>query len=211
MKNNPTHNIIPGIHHITAITNSANENLKFYTEVLGLHLVKKTVNFNDPHGLSLELVATHRLPDVSGWDKGPIPQEHFIPGFHSATATLNARTKTATLLTDVLGMRKIAAKDNRTRFQMNGGTSPGAYYDIVEDPHARVGRMGSGSVHHIAFRTFNGADQEKWRQAVTAHGLNVTPIIDRKYFRSIYFRESGGVLFEYRNMREKLNGSSTCR
>ncbi|MGD2271083.1 MAG: VOC family protein [Desulfobacterales bacterium] len=56
--------------------------------------------------------------------------------------------------------------------------------------------MGSGTLHHIAFRTPNGADQERWRQTITAHGLNVTPIIDRKYFRSIYFRESGGVLFE---------------
>ncbi|MGD2271084.1 MAG: VOC family protein [Desulfobacterales bacterium] len=103
MKNKP---IIPEIHHISAVTASANENLKFYTEVLGLRLVKRTVNF----------------------------QEHFISGFHSATATLNAPAETATLLTDVLGMRKIAAEDNRTRFQMNAGTSPGVYYDIVEDP-----------------------------------------------------------------------------
>lgn len=274
MKNIPTHNEIPGIHHITAITNSANENLRFYTEMLGLRLVKKTVNFddpytyhfyfgdesgtpgtiltffpwenmaqgkqgagqvtgiafgipqrsvafwadrlqrfaipfseekrfedevirfNDPQGLALEFAATQRLPNISSWGNGPVPQQHFIRGFHSATATLNAMNETPNLLTDVMGMRKIASEDNRTRFQMGGDNGPGIYYDIVEDPDAQGARMGSGTVHHIAFRALNGTDQKRWRQTISNHGLDVTPIIDRKYFRSIYFRESSGVLFE---------------
>lgn len=274
MKNNQTKEIIPGIHHITAITNSANVNLKFYTEALGLRLVKKTVNFDDPytyhfyygdepgtpgtiltffpwenmppgkqgagqvtgiaflipqhaidfwksrleelrlsfetekrfdeevvrfadpHGLSLELVETKRLPDIRPWDRSTIPPQYSIRGFHSATATLNSVTDSAMLLTDTLGMQKVASAEKRTRFQMATGVGSGVYYDIVENPDVPGGRMGSGTVHHIAFRARNDTEQKRWQKIIAARGLNVTPIIDRKYFRSIYFRESGGVLFE---------------
>jgi glyoxalase family protein len=274
MNINRTQEIIPGIHHITAITNSANVNLKFYTEALGLRLVKKTVNFDDPytyhfyygdepgtpgtiltffpwenmprgkqgagqvtgiaflipqhsidfwtnrleelrlpfetekrfdeevvrfadpHGLSLELVETNRQPNIRPWDRSTIPPQYTIRGFHSATATLNSVTETAMLLTDTLGMQRVASAEKRTRFQMGTADGPGVYYDIVENHDVPGGRMGSGTVHHIAFRARNDAEQKSWQKTIAARGLNVTPIIDRKYFRSIYFRESGGVLFE---------------
>jgi hypothetical protein len=79
---------------------------------------------------------------------------------------------------------------------MAGEGVAGVYYDVVEDPAVEKGVMGGGTVHHIAFRTPDAEEQKSWRQLLVANGLDVTPVIDRKYFRSIYFREAGGVLFE---------------
>jgi predicted esterase/catechol 2,3-dioxygenase-like lactoylglutathione lyase family enzyme len=274
MSTTPTQDKIEGVHHITAIAASARENVEFYTGVLGLRLVKKTVNFDDPgtyhlyfgdstgtpgtiltffpwegmprgrvgvgqvsaigfnistesvdfwkarlqardvavsivrrfgetviqfsdpDGLGLELVAVDRLPDISPWETDTVPARHAVHGFHSATALLRSADETERLLVEVLGMRKIGTEKDRSRYAMAGETAAGLYYDIVATPQAGAGRMGAGSVHHIAFRARDDADQAGWQRAVAEHGLSVTPVQDRNYFRSIYFREAGGVLFE---------------
>jgi len=264
----------PGIHHITAICGSARENLQFYTELLGLRLVKKTVNFDDPgtyhlyygdengtpgsiltffpwenlpagrpgtgqvaavgfsvapqsidfwrrrladsgiavdetrrfgeivlefadpHGLPLEMVATDGRPPTAAWSTESVPLRHAVRGFHSATTRLRSAVNTSELLTRVLGMEPVGSEDGRTRYRGRNGGGPGLYFDIVEDPRGPAGIAGVGTVHHIAFRAADESQQHHWRRAVTAFGLDVTPVIDRKYFRSIYFRDSGGVLFE---------------
>ena len=269
-----TDNHIPGIHHITAITSSAAENLIFYESVLGLRLVKQTVNFDDPytyhlyygdtagspgtimtffpweelprgrtgagmvvsvafsipagsvdywrrhlgasgievreavrfgdlvlrfsdpHGLALELIETAgdhpalARKDQLGSDSHP------IAGFHSATALLRSLDGTRELLTDVMGMTYCGKDGDRHRFKMKPDLSPGSVYDVVLDPQAESGRQGSGTVHHIAFRTLTDDGQKSWQASLRDGGYEVTPVRDRKYFRSVYFHEPGGVLFE---------------
>ncbi len=265
---------ISGIHHITAIASSATENLAFYEDVLGLRLVKKTVNFDDPytyhlyygdstgapgtiitffpwenlprgktgagmvtaiafsipagsvdywrkrlnahdivikegerfgdrviqfedpHGLSLELIETPtaHLDTVS--NVRPISPNHCIIGLHSATAVLQSVEETRYLLVDVFGMALHDREDNRYRFKMKSDDASGRFYDIVIEPQAENGRQGGGSVHHIAFRTSTDDEQKHWQKSLRDSGFSVTPIRDRKYFKSIYFNEPSGVLFE---------------
>jgi glyoxalase family protein len=265
---------IQGIHHITAITGSAAGNHAFYTGVLGLRLVKKTVNFDDPgtyhlyfgdatgtpgtiltffpwegisrghpgagqvsavafhiaeesvkfwidrleahgrrvstiqrfgqtvvrfsdpDGMPLEMTAGSRRPDIRIWESDAVPAEHALRGFHSATAVAQAARDTEALLVGVLGMHKIGTENRRSRYAMSGPSSAGLYYDIVEDPAAPIGTSGAGTVHHIALRAADDAAQLQWRRRIAARGLAVTDVKDRNYFRSIYFREPGGVLFE---------------
>jgi len=265
---------ITGIHHITAIASSAADNLTFYEDLLGLFLVKQTVNFDDPHtyhlyygnaegspgtiltffpweklprgqsgagmvaatafmiphgsidywanrlknrgiavekdirfgdpiirfqdlnGLPLELVGVlpASLP-VPGKER-PIPSDHAIFGFHSATAVLTSLKETRSLLTDVMGMKPVNRENNRYRFRMRDNGLPGYFYDLVVDSEAQPGRSGAGTVHHIAFRTKDDDAQTYWQKALKESGFSVTVVHDRKYFRSIYFHEPGGVLFE---------------
>lgn len=270
-----THNsqaiAVSGIHHITAVTASAAQNYLFYTRVLGLRLVKKTVNFDDPftyhlyygdesgrpgtiltffpwehlsqgrpgagmvsaiafavpersmdhwrhrladngvtvnfvqrfgdpvirfsdpHGLPLELIA--RPPRaVSGPDAPESPTA--ITGFHSATLLLNRVDATQTVIAAGMGMRLDRREDRRFRFTMQDRNASGNLLDILEDRSAPRGLPGSGTVHHIAFRTRDEHEQLAWRQRLQKKGLAVTDVRDRKYFRSIYFNEPGGVLFE---------------
>lgn len=265
---------IKGIHHITAIASGAAENYRFYTRALGLRLVKKTVNFDDPttyhlyygdhigtpgsiltffpwenmqrgrrgpgemsatafsiprgastywsgrladfqvpveeterfgetvlqftdpHGLTLELIEAESMAPVKTWNDSPIPEEFAIGGFHSATATVNRSGQLIALLTDVLGMEKSDEASQRFRFRMAGTDSPGSLFDVLVDRDRPAGQMGGGSVHHIAFRATDDVDQKNWQTAVADFGLQVTPIIDRNYFRSIYFRTDAGILFE---------------
>lgn len=262
-----------GIHHITAIAPSASENLRFYTEVLGLRLVKRTVNFDDPHtyhlyygdgigtpgslltffpwerapagrpgrggitalafavpsaalgfwtarlrsagidasaltrfdeeliafrdphGLPLELVAVENPAVGATWDGSPVPDECRIAGIHSAAATVPSRRSSEPWLTEVLGFRPLATEGRRTRFRA-AGPGPGPFYDLIDAGDTPAGVSGGGTVHHIAFRAADAAEQSRWRDRLTAQGVPVTPVIDRTYFRSIYFRETGGVLME---------------
>ena len=266
--------VIQGIHHITAIAGSAAENVAFYENVLGLRLVKQTVNFDDPftyhlyygdqngnpgtiltffpwqgmpkgvngrgmvtavafeipigssaywrerllrqkietdstprfgeevigfsdpHGLRLELIATGRAASSSPHTVGSIAPECRIKGFHSATSTLAAFRGTQALLEDGLGMELHGQERERYRFTMKNDTASGLFYDLVVDPEAVNGRQGIGSVHHIAFRTADDKEQLSWRRALLEGGYPVTEVRDRKYFKSIYFYEPGGVLFE---------------
>ncbi len=266
---------ISGIHHITAIAASPVENLNFYETVLGLRLVKQTVNFDDPftyhlyygdgdgtpgtiitffpwenlprgragagmvttiafaipgdsipywqerlrshavvysevtlfgapalrfedpHGLTLELVAVQALPTVRAWPESPIPAKHAIRGFHTATILSRDPDATQALLTQVMGMTPVGSDGDRLRFRMQAEDAPGHFIDLVADASARAGEQGGGTVHHIAFRVADTQAQATWRQVLDLKGFHPTAVRDRHYFKSIYFREPGGVLFEF--------------
>jgi glyoxalase family protein len=122
-----------------------------------------------------------------------VPPEHSIRGFFGVTLLEQNGTETAAIL-NVMGFHKIAEEGNRLRFAAPGDAL-GNHIDLVVDPKATFGRMGAGIVHHIAFRAADAASQLEWREEISKY-LDVTPVLDRTYFRSIYFREPGGVLFE---------------
>jgi glyoxalase family protein len=264
---------ILGLHHVTAIASDPQRNLDFYTQVLGLRLVKRTVNFDDPgtyhfyfgddsgtpgtimtffpwphaargtagtgevthtafsisadsldfwhhrltaHGVLVERTGTRfseqvlTLADPDGMkvelvahaDAGPanapryadVPQAHAIRGFFGVTMLQRELPHTQAAL-ELLGFHKTAEEGNRTRFRSPQGTVLGNQIDVVVDPSAAHGHNGAGTVHHIAFRAKDDAAQLAW-QNVIGQQLSVTPVQDRTYFHSIYFREPGGVLFE---------------
>jgi glyoxalase family protein len=252
-----------GIHHITAIAGDPQRNLDFYTETLGLRLVKRTVNFDDPgsyhfyfgdnigspgtivtffpwpgarrgargsgqvttvsfavppnsiafwkerlrenrviaeevagrfgnnalrfldpDGLQLELVAQD--------DRSP--SERAIPGFAAPTLEVRRPDQTEKLLTEILGFEFVAEENNRRRFR---GSGPNASSEIdLVSSEAGFGQIAVGTVHHVAFRAADDEEQLRVREQLVARGLNVTPVIDRQYFHSIYFREPNGILFE---------------
>jgi glyoxalase family protein len=273
-----------GLHHVTAVTTEAAENVAFYTEVLGLRLVKKTVNQDDvsayhlfygdevgrpgtevtffdwPHlrvapnhagageisatelrvrghealefwaarlaehgvthggieerdgrsliaftdfeGQRLRLVDDGGAEDVPGgvpWEESPVPREAGIRGLGAVELTVRELGPTAWVLTEVLGFRPTGehAQDGGrvVTFEVGPG-GPGAEVRVVEEPGAPSAHLGRGGVHHVAFRTPDDEQHAEWRERIRAAGLGVTPQIDRYYFRSIYFREPGGVLFE---------------
>lgn len=169
---------------------------------LGLTPVRETrfgdpvLGFNDPHGLDLELIGVDTPPEIRPWAQSEVPETHMIRGFHSATAVLREMGPTRRLLTQVMGMVPVGEEDNRLRVRMADDRPPGIYYDIVADPQAAAGRSGGGTVHHIAFRTASAEEQLVWQDRLRDNGYAVTPVRDRNYFRSIYFNEPGGVLFE---------------
>ena len=263
---------ITGIHHITAIAGEPQRNLDFYTAVLGLRLVKLTVNFDDPgtyhfyfgaargapgsiltffpwvsvprgragtgqvaavafavpagslgywrerlsrhgaeladkrfgeevlrfedpDGLALEIVATVSAAGGAAWNGGSVDPRHAIAGFHSATLLEEGYENTAALLEKVMGLSAVATEGNRYRYRMGSG-GPASTIDVVCAPDSRPGRLGAGTVHHIAWRTPNDAQQLAWRKRLVGDGYNVSPVMDRTYFHSIYYREPGGILFE---------------
>ena len=262
-----------GIHHVTAIAGGPQRNVDFYAGLLGLRLVKRTVNFDDPetyhlyygdgegspgsimtffpwadaplglqgtgqltvtsfsipesslgywtghligHGVRFERI-TQRFDDTvvsfadpegmklelissSGdgrisWENGTVPVEHAVRGFHHVTLSERDPERTAKLMTDTLGFRRIEEGDGRYRFEAGEG-GPGNLVDVVDGSGGSRGRIGVGTVHHVAFRVKDDKQQLAMREEVAGLGYNVTPVLDRNYFRSIYFREPGGVLFE---------------
>src|SRR5215472_427083 len=265
---------MPGLHHITAIAGNALRNFDFYTRTLGLRLVKRTVNFDDPgtyhfyygdetgrpgtiltfflweqagkgrvgvgetqqtafrvpahslgywthrfiekgvahqalekrfgesvlpfsdpDGMSLAVVGVTDAVSEPAWSGSDIPTEHAIRGFHGVTLLLDDSAKTGAVLSNVLGMKEAAQEGPVVRYRAQ--SSPGGVVDIYEAKGFLPGHQGRGSVHHIAFRAKNDAEQaEMARMLVTQHNLHPTGQRDRSYFRSIYFREPGGVLFE---------------
>ena len=264
--------LITGIHHITAIAGNPQKNIDFYTGILGLRMVKKTINFDAPDvyhfyfgdelgapgtvfttfpfdgarkgikgtgeltytafsiptqslsfwmdrlakfniptstpltrfgekvlrfedhdGMGIELIANGRDPR-NGWSYGTIPLEHSISGFYGATLNLKAKELTEKLLTQFMDYRFIAEENGRFRYGTEG--KPGDIVDIVVDKDGRQGVQSAGTVHHIAFRTDNEATQLKIQKKLLDNGYHVTEVKDRNYFKSIYFREPGGVLFE---------------
>ena len=270
---NTTPNPIQGLHHVTAIASDPQQNLDFYTEVLGLRFVKRTVNFDDPgtyhfyfgddagtpgtiitffpwpgarrgsagvgevthtafsvprdsleywqqrltkkgvlvehtgkrfdedvltfadpDGMKLELVVHADTPDVIAPRYADVPSEHAIRGFFGVTMLHHELAPSAAAL-DMLGFVQTATDGNRTRFRSAAGTALGNQIDIVVDPKASYGCNGAGSVHHIAFRATDDADQLAWREVIVKK-LSVTTVQQRDYFESIYFREPGGVLYE---------------
>jgi glyoxalase family protein len=148
------------------------------------------LSFSDPDGLQLELVAEKTvLP--SRWKEGVVPPEYAVRGFRGVTLTESSQMRTASLLTETMGFRHIAQAGTRTRFGVGE-----AVVDLVSEPEAPRGLVSVGTVHHIAWRTPDDEQQRAWRQKLLEIELNVTPVIDRIYFHSIYYREPGGVLFE---------------
>ncbi len=263
-----------GIHHITAIAGDPQRNLDFYTKVLGLRLVKLTVNFDDPgtyhfyfgdasghpgtiltffpwvnirrgrrgtgqvgtvafqvplnsfgywvdrfkqhdittstpfqrfdeqvltlldpDGLPVELITAQPGESAADpWTGSPVSLDHAVRGFAGPTLLLEGFEETADLLTRAFGMTRVQQSGQRFRF--SAGDRVGGHVDIEVRPNESFGSMGAGVVYHIAWRVSNEAEQLAWREALVERGLNVTPVIDRQYFRSIYFREPGGILFE---------------
>src|SRR4030095_165178 len=154
------------------------------------------IRFVDPDGLLLELIASNSLAPIEQWRDSPIPPERALRGFHSVSAALEGYEKTARLLTDTLGYRLVEESGNRFRFASSDKDTPGRIIDLLCLPDSGVGRVAAGSVHHIALRARDEQDQLQWWARLVDLGYNVTPVIDRIYFHSIYFREPGGVLFE---------------
>ncbi|MCL7962302.1 MAG: ring-cleaving dioxygenase [marine benthic group bacterium] len=252
-----------GIHHVTSISGGAQRNVDFYVGTLGLRLVKRTVNFDDPgtwhlyygdrtgspgtlitffpwegahagvsgagevaataysapaarvmewaesQGLESQLqerfgqqVLAFRDTDGS-WlelvgsalEGTPDSESPGVTGFHGVTLSVRDPGATARLLTEVFGFETVGETDGRVRFGVQG-EAPGRVVDLVEPESATPARLGSGSVHHVAFRARDDDHQQEFREALLSRGFNVTPVQDRQYFRSIYFREPGGVLFE---------------
>jgi glyoxalase family protein len=253
-----------GIHHITAIAGDPQRNLDFYTEALGLRLVKRTVNFDDPGSYHFyfgdnigspgtimtffpwpgarrgargsgqvttvsfavprnsmafwreQLRATHviaeeiegrfgsnalRFLDPDGLQLELVASaneesssERAIRGFAAPTLEVRNPEKTEKLLTEILGFEFVAEENNRRRFR-GSGSNASAEIDLVSS-EAGFGQIAAGTVHHIAFRAADDDEQLKVREQLAARGLNVTPVIDRQYFHSIYFREPNGILFE---------------
>lgn len=154
--------------------------------------------FRDPDGMTVELITTSAAPELPYWASSPVPREHALRGFHSATLWLTDTAATARVLVDHLGYRELASEADpegeRTRYQATEKTA--AYVDLVKRSNLFPGQFGAGSIHHIAFRTQDDAEQAAYLSYLRLQGLSVTPVQDRQYFHSIYFREPGGVLFE---------------
>jgi glyoxalase family protein len=153
------------------------------------------LSFTDPDSMGVELVEVDTLPAIQHWEDGPIPQSRSLHGFHSVTLWLDEVDPTAELLTKTMGYRFAGAEDNRQRF-IGDADSPGHIVDIVHRPGKMQAGFGAGSIHHIAFRVPNDDGQLEYQSALNAAGYRVSPVMDRSYFHSIYFREQGGVLFE---------------
>lgn len=264
---------IVGLHHVTAIASKPQQNLDFYTEVLGLRLVKRTVNFDDPgtyhfyfgddtgspgtiltffpwphvsrgsmgvgetsatafsvpagsldywesrlagmgipveredsrlehkvlkfidlDGMKLELVGQIRGPETKPARTSNVPAKHSISGFFGVTLCEAGFERTAAVL-QKMGFWQVGAEGNRYRFS-SASQARGSHVDVLVQPQLMYGRMGAGSVHHIAFRAPSDEAQLAWREELKGLGLDITPVLDRMYFHSIYFREPGGVLFE---------------
>lgn len=151
--------------------------------------------FRDPDGLALELVGMPDAGTAAGWDGAPVGAAEAIRTVHSVTLHLRQDVATAGLLTATMGFRAAGREDGRTRFEAGAGGA-GATVDLLAAPGAASGTGGAGTVHHVAFRAADDAAQEAARAAYIRAGVEPTPVVDRQYFRSIYFREPGGVLFE---------------
>ena len=165
-------------------------------EALEKRFGEAVLAFTDPDGMSLALVGVPGAENEAGWSNGDVPAEHAIRGFQGVTLLLDSAAKTAAILTDVFGFAEIAREGSTIRFRAPGDAA-GAIVDIYEAKGFLPGRQGRGSVHHIAFRAADDVQQAQMTEKlIRGHGRHPTEQKDRKYFRSVYFREPGGVLFE---------------
>ena len=155
---------------------------------------EQVLSFKDPDGNQIELVGHGSAENRRGWDGGPIPADSAIRGIHSVTLLEEDLDPPARVLSTVLGFTPTRSSDTRFRFEAAGDSAN--IVDVRAAGEFWSGTMGPGTVHHVAFRTGTELEQARTRDQVMHSGLAVTPTLDRKYFRSIYFREPGGVLFE---------------
>ena len=268
---------ILGIHHVTAISGHPQTSVNFYNSLLGLRLVKLTVNFDDPttyhlyfgdelgrpgtiltffpwadapkghrgtgqvvttsflipknsvdywknrlknnnvivkgpfnrfdeqvltvydsDGLELELVAHSSAEDrdLNVWNDGGVPIEYAVRGFYSVTLSEEGFERTAGILEEELGFSLKGQEKSRFRYKIKNSKARASIVDVLCLPYTPYGNIGIGTVHHVAFRTPTDEKQKVLRSSIIKAGLNATPIIDRTYFHSVYFREPGGILFE---------------
>jgi glyoxalase family protein len=149
----------------------------------------------DPDGLELELVPEEPLSRLAPWRSPLVPPEHAIRGFHAVTLAEDGSEATRRFLTEHFGYTQDAASGSEFRY-VTKGQEPARYLHVRIAPDLRRGVMGAGTVHHVAFRAQSGEDELGMRDEMLAVGMDATPVIDRMYFRSVYFREPGGILFE---------------
>jgi glyoxalase family protein len=265
--------LINGLHHVTTLAGDTQRNVDYYTDILGLRLVKKTVNFDAPDvyhlyygnetgspgtiltffpygnlprgrkgvgqltytafsapiaslqfwmdrlhernipyagpykrfsetylrfedfdGMGIELVFNNE-DNRSGWDNKHIPAEFAIRGFHTVTLNEQNPDRTGKLLTELMQHTLVGEEEGRFRFKAGVG-GPGNYVDVLYSPKDVRALQGAGSVHHVAFSTDTDETQLIIQHQLAEAGYHVTPVQDRNYFNSIYFREPGGILFE---------------
>ncbi len=265
---------VRGIHHVTAVAADAQRNVDFYVGVLGMRLVKRTVNqdapetyhlfyadavgnpgtdltffiwpnlakgrpgngqsvevalavppgslerwrerlverrvavgeieerfgervltLTDPDGMALALVEAAPKSDVATWEGSLIPQEDQIRGFHSVRLLEAHAGPTVSLLREVFGFVELGSDGGFTRYGLPGGGAS-RVLDLRELPAGRGGALGTGSIHHVAWNLGEPQEQLAFQARLASYGLNPTQVIDRFWFKSVYFREPGGALFE---------------
>ena len=265
---------ISGIHHVTCIAGDAQENLDFYTGVLGMRMVKRSVNqdapdtyhlffadadghpgtdltffpwprmgpvkrghglssevslavpagslafwsarleqhavriasretrhgeptlvFSDPHGLSVAITETSDAREFTAWDRSPVPADKQILGLHAVRLWERDLAATADFLTSVLGFRDLGSEDGWHRYGVREGGS-GAHLDIRETPNESRGAWGVGAIHHVAWRVSDLTAELAVQDRLAKSRRRPTDVIDRFWFKSVYFLEPGGVLFE---------------
>ena len=155
----------------------------------------QTISFADPDGMQVELIESDAPRGVEIWTGSGVGQDSAIRTIAGVTLTRTARASSDELYTKHLGFREIGTEGGRRRF-VTGEGSALSFIDVVEPETAGYGRMGAGTIHHLAFRTPDDATQGEWLRNITGLGLHVSPVMDRNYFHSIYFREPSGILFE---------------
>jgi glyoxalase family protein len=153
---------------------------------------EKSLEFDDPHGLHLEIVEREE-GEINTRNFGGVTPEVAIKGFGGATLLSTQPTKTAELLEKVMGLELVGKEGDFTRYRSSADI--GNIIDLKLTPIGR-GQMGVGTVHHIAWRAVDDEDQLEWQSYVASKGYGVTPVQDRNYFNAIYFREHGEILFE---------------
>ena len=145
--------------------------------------------------MKLEIVVADQTAAFQAWEGSPVPPVMQLRGFHSVTLAEAGYELTQALLTQHMGWTLLRESGGVIRYQAPGG-GPASIVDIVSQPNARHGLPGVGTVHHVAFRVDDAAVQLAWQRKLMGDGYSVSLVRDRNYFRSIYYREPGGVLFE---------------
>lgn len=167
---------------------------------------RATLGFEDPEGQRLSLVIDDGRIPPNPWDKSPVPVEHQLHGLGPITISVPELAATARVLTDVMGMQKVreytAPASDRSGstssvyvFSMGEG-GPAAELHVAVEPSLRPARHGAGGVHHVAFRVPTFEEYDQWYKRLTELGIHSSGPVDRFYFRSLYFREPSGILFE---------------
>jgi glyoxalase family protein len=165
-----------------------------FSEAIPPRFESSALRFTDPDGLLLEIIESVQLDDVDLKYESEVPKKFAIHGFHAPTLQVQDAEPTEDVLKE-LGFELIGEEESRRRFSVNS-KSTSAWVDLIERADGQFGINSAGTVHHIAFRCADDEEQLKWRERIVDLGLHVTPVIDRFYFHSIYFREPGGILFE---------------
>lgn len=156
---------------------------------------KDFIGFRAPDGLQFDLVATREFKSMVPWSRSPVPEDKAIGGMESIVLTQRRLGPTKEVLEKTLGFKQVSENGHVFRFEIDEG-GPGKALEVLIDPEAPDGRQGHGSVHHIAFRVQDDGAQKEHRLELVKNGLHVSAVMNRDYFKSIYFREPGGILFE---------------